>query len=66
MMIDQYRDWQVRMCSQALVSVVHGIVLCESTSFKQPAQVLGSQDVWVSGPMIVVAISTIRRNCMTG
>ena len=40
MMNDQYRDWQVRMCSQALVTVVHGVVLRERTSLKQPAQVL--------------------------
>jgi len=42
-------------CSQPLVTVVHGVVLRERTSLKQPAQVLelGNQDVWVSGPMIV-------------
>jgi len=40
------------MCSQALLTVVHGVVLQEHT-MRQPAQVLGSQDVWVSGPMIV-------------
>jgi len=33
--------------------VLHGVVLREHTSLKQPVQVLGSQDVWVSGPMIV-------------
>jgi len=37
------------------VTVVHVVVLRERNSLKQPAQVLqpGSQDVWVSGPMIV-------------
>jgi len=35
------------------MTVVHGVVLRERTSLRQPAQVLGSQDVWVSGPMIV-------------
>ena len=33
--------------------VVHGVVLRERTSVRQPAQVLGSKDVWVSGLMIV-------------
>jgi len=33
--------------------VAHGVVLRECTSLKQPAQVLGSQDVWMSGSMIV-------------
>jgi len=43
------------MCNQALatLTVVHGLVLQEHTSLKQPAQVLRSQDVWMSGPMIV-------------
>jgi len=34
--------------------VVHGVVLRERTCLRQPAQVLlGSQDVWVLGPMTV-------------
>ena len=41
------------MCSKTLVTVVRWVVLRERTSLKQPAQVLGSQDVWVSGPMLV-------------
>jgi len=43
------------MCSQALMTVIHGVVsrLQERTSLRQSVQVLGSQDVWVSGPMIV-------------
>jgi len=40
------------MCSQALMNVVHWVVLRERTSLRQPVQVLGSQDIWVSGPMI--------------
>jgi len=35
------------------MTVVHGVVLRERTSLKQPAQILGSQDVLVSGPMLV-------------
>jgi len=41
------------MYSQPLMTVVHRVVLRERTSVRQPAHVLGSQDVWVSGPMIV-------------
>jgi len=41
------------MYSQVFMTVVHGVVLQERTSLKQPAQVLRSQDVWVSGPMLV-------------
>ena len=37
------------MCSQALMTVVHWVVLRECTSLRQPVQVLGSQDVWGSG-----------------
>jgi len=51
---DQYRDWEVRVCCQALMTVVHGVVPRERTSLRQPGQVRGSQDVWASrGPMIV-------------
>jgi len=35
------------------MTVVHGVVLPEHTSLKLPTQVLESQDVWVSGPMLV-------------
>jgi len=42
-----------RMCSQALMTVVRGVVLRERTSLKQPAQVLGSQDVWVLWTILV-------------
>jgi len=37
------------------MTVIHGVVsrLQERTSLRQSVQVLGSQDVWVSGPMIV-------------
>ena len=44
--------WEVRIRSQTLI-VVYGVVLRERTSLKQPAQVLGGQDVWVSGPILV-------------
>jgi len=37
------------MCSQALMTVLHWVVLRERTCLRQPVQVLGSQDVWVSG-----------------
>jgi len=39
------------LCS--LMTVVHGVVLRERTSLRQPVQVLGSQDVGVSGPIII-------------
>jgi len=35
------------------MTVVHGVVLRECTSLEKPAQVLESQDVWVSGPIFV-------------
>jgi len=41
------------MCSRALITVVHGVVLRERTSLKHPAHVLGIQDVWVLGSMVV-------------
>jgi len=50
---DQYRDWEAKICCQALMTVVHGVVPRERTSLRQPGQVQGSQDVWVSGSMIV-------------
>jgi len=49
---DQHRGLEVRMCSHKFMIVLPGVVLRERTFLKQPAQVLGSQDVGVSGPMI--------------
>jgi len=62
---DQYMDWEVRMCSEALIIVVHGVVLQERTSGKQPAQIPRSHNNFVF-TWYCMALSTSRRDCMTG
>ena len=49
-----------------LIGILRDNALRERTFLKQPTQVLGSQDVWVSGSMKVNVNTTIRKDAMKG